>query len=1038
MSLPTTFTIYNASAGSGKTFTLVKEYLKILLQSEDLYKFQEILAVTFTNKAANEMKERVLNNLTLFSEGNKNDLFLLIQNELQIDSKLIQDKSKKILEAILQNYTAFSITTIDSFTHKIIKSFAFDLGISQSFEVEMDTDQLLKQAIDILISKIGLHQEITQTLLAYAKDKSNDDSSWEIDKDLFEFSKLLFKEDDYKNLKKIEHKTLLDFQSLQKKIKIQNREIEKNFTKIGEKGIDTIRSLGLDFSDFYGGYFPKLLVKFKEFETTSKKELSFSNTLIQIFNQEKPAYAQKVVKEKKEIIDNNFTLFKELFTSAKNQYSNFLMNMLVLKSIIPLAVLKFVNQELQQIKEESNIQLNAEFNYLISKSIQNQPAPYIYERIGNKFRHYFIDEMQDTSQLQWQNLIPLLHNTLSQENSSLLLVGDGKQSIYRWRGGKAEQFIDFGNPDDKKNPFTIPKKVEELKINYRSFTEIIEFNNQFFAFASQYLNKPTYRELFEKRSYQESKTDKTGGFVSINFLEHDKEVEKIEITYAKKVLEIIQNLKSDFSLSEICIITRKKVRGVVIANYLLENEIPITSSESLLLQNSAKVNFLIDLLSYSLNKTEEIKFQLLYFLHDYLQVKESQHNFFYNSLKLDDFFAFLASFQLEFNESYFAELPLYEKMEYAIQSFGFMKTSDAYVQFFLDEILQFQQKEFGVQNVLEFWEIKKDKLSIVSPQEENAVQIMTIHKSKGLEFPVVIFPENVDVYYQKNPKVWLQNSLEEFEDFLIPYNSSLESIPQTQSIYNNRKEELELDSLNLLYVTLTRAKEQLYIVSETTKFNSPVTKHFSQYFKEFLESKNLYKEGTLDYQFGKNNRHSKREENEEFNHFYQENFHSISKEKHQINLLASSSKLWGTEQKDAILYGNFIHEILSKIKSIEELEEVLNNQMQKGIITFVENKELKTKLSEVLNHPKLIQYYGKGVKILNERMITDFDGQLFIPDRLVFQNNIVIILDYKTGEKSESHIQQLLKYERVLKSMGYKNIKKVLVYLKDRITVEEF
>ncbi len=1036
MSAPSTFTIYNASAGSGKTFTLVKEYLKILLQTTDVFKFQEILAITFTNKAAYEMKERVLKNLELFGKKETNDLFCLIQKELELDSEILQNRSQRVLEAILQNYSAFSITTIDSFTHKIIKSFAYDLGLSQNFEVEMDADDLLKESIDVLISKIGVDKEITRTLVQYAKDKSENDQSWDITLDLFEFSRLLLNEDDVRNLKKIENKNLSDYESLNKKLRLQNKEIEKELKELGEKGLIKIEELGLEYNDFSSSYFPKLLNKMIGFETFVKKELSFNNTLVQIFNGEKAAYPKRVSDFNKNIIDSHFSFFEEIFTKSKKLYDTYRFNRLVLKSIIPLATLQYIHKELSNIKEENNIQLNSEFNHLISQNIQNQPAPYIYERVGNKFRHYFIDEMQDTSQMQWQNLIPLLLNTLSQEDASLMLVGDGKQSIYRWRGGKAEQFIDLGEESQHKNPFSVPKNVEKLEQNFRSYSEIIDFNNDFFSFVSAYASNSSYKDLFLNTSYQKKDTSKNGGYVTINFLDKDHEQEDVEFRYAKKVHETIIKLNSEFNLNEICVIVRKRKDGVLIADYLTENNIPIISSETLLLKNNFKVNFLINLLEYSINETDDIKFKLLDFLYDFLKINTSKHDFFtisFNSKTIWD------NSSIDFDENYFSELPLYEKMEYAIEVFKLLDKSDAYVQFFLDQIIKFQQKEFSIQEVLEFWELKKDKLSIVSPEGANAVQIMTIHKSKGLEFPVVIYSGDVNVYEQINPKIWYQKSFKEFDDFLIPYAKELSTLNEsTQKIYQQRRNELELDSLNLLYVTLTRAKEMLFVITDNSKAENTEATFFSQYFKQYLIEKGKYHKDNDFYEFGNQKRVSQKSKDDKHNHKHQEEYISVARKDHKIELLPSSSKLWETKKGEAIDYGNLFHTILSKIKTAKDIEHVLRKEYENGNLLKSVFKELKLQIEEIVNHPKLRSYYYGEVKILNERVLTGIDGQLLIPDRLIFHKKEVVILDYKTGVQSESHKQQLLKYERLMKNMGYLKIRKILVYLSKPILIEEF
>ena len=251
-----TFQIYNASAGSGKTFTLVKEYLKILLVSDDIFVFQKILAITFTNKAAAEMKQRVLKGLHEFSEGKKSPIFLIIQEETGIETSEIKKKSKKILQLILQNYAAFHITTIDSFTHKIIKSFAFDLGLSQNFEVEMNATDLLDKAVEVLISRIGVDEKLTQVLIEYSVDKSDDDKSWDISRDLAEFSKILLNEEDTAHFRTLSDKSLEDFKSLQKQLIFVQKELIAKMKFTGEEALQIINNKNLNSNDFYRSMLP--------------------------------------------------------------------------------------------------------------------------------------------------------------------------------------------------------------------------------------------------------------------------------------------------------------------------------------------------------------------------------------------------------------------------------------------------------------------------------------------------------------------------------------------------------------------------------------------------------------------------------------------------------------------------------------------------------------------------------------------------------------------------------------------------------------
>ena len=555
------FQVYNASAGSGKTFTLVKEYLKVLLTSEDIFKFQKVLAITFTNKAAGEMKERVLSNLEDFADGKENDLFKIIINEIAVDKSTIQVRSKKILEVVLQNYSAFSITTIDSFTHKIIKSFAYDLGLPLNFEVEMDAVSLLNEAVDILISKIGTDKKLTKLLIDYSLDKTDDDKSWDISKDLNEFAKVLLNEDDIKHFRALSDKKLEDFTGLKSKLFTHQKELKEVIKKVGENCLELIENNNLVHKDFMRATIPKF------FNDLSVKSVNIdflkrSETIEKAIDNHQ-YYAKSTSDSIASIIENIVPEIIGFYQQAKEFYSQFLMNKLALKNIIPLAVLNNINQELDVIKEENNIRLNSEFNQLISDNIKEQPAPFIYERIGQRFQHYFIDEMQDTSELQWQNLIPLIDNALAQENSNLLLVGDGKQAIYRWRGGKAEQFIDLGS--NAKNPFHINKEIRSLETNFRSYSEVINFNNLFFQHTANFLQNESYKNLFIEGNKQ-IENAKKGGFVSLSFLEDEKEKEAKKERYPKKVLKKINELTSDFSLNEICILTRTKKDGVAIAN----------------------------------------------------------------------------------------------------------------------------------------------------------------------------------------------------------------------------------------------------------------------------------------------------------------------------------------------------------------------------------------------------------------------------------------------------------------------------------------
>lgn len=1054
MQKSTSFQVYSASAGSGKTFTLVKEYLKILLTSSNTYKFQQILAVTFTNKAAGEMKARVIESLHSFSKEEKNDMLQVICEETNLAETIIFNRSQAILNAILQNYSAFGIMTIDSFTHKLIRTFAYDLHLPLNFEVEMDAESLLNEAVDVVISKIGSDKKLTDLLVSYSLQKLEDDKAWDISLELKSFAKIILNETDAVNLKSLHKISIEEFTALKEKLQKENKRLEVAFLNLGNKALKMIDENGLEHNEFSYADLPNHFKKLNKLKYLKADELKFEGRLNTTIEENKNLFTAKCNTNSKQIIDRIALDLKELYFESKKLYeenfSRYVLNNLIVEGLIPLAVLNYINNALQEIKAENNILLNAEFNQLIGDTIKNEPAPFIYERLGEKYRYYFIDEMQDTSQLQWRNLIPLIDHAISSENElgeqgKLLLVGDAKQSIYRWRGGKSEQFIELSSEEKNKNtnPFYVEKVLQNLETNFRSYSEIIDFNNAFFKNSAQFLTNSSYRNLFFEGNSQKI-NKKTGGYVQVSFVEKKEEDEDKTLVYPKKVAEIIQNLDPSFKKNDVCVLVRKKDHGIAIAKYLSENGIEIISSETLLLKNNEKVNFIINLLYVIENPSnKDYKIKLLYFLYEYFQLEEEKHHFLNRFINLStvEFFASLKKYELYFNVAEFHQIPFYESVEYIIRSFKLAPDSDSNIQFFLDVIFEFQQKKKGSTGAfLEFWELKKEKFSIVAPEAENAVRIMTIHKAKGLEFPVVIFPYDIEVYRQINPKVWYSDDqLGDIKQVFLNYGDKLNYIgEQGKALFDQRREELELDNFNLLYVTLTRAVEQLYVVTEdkTGGKDSDSVKNTSDLFVQFLKKNELWNSEKKEYSFG-NPMRMPFSKTAESNTTIQQNFIGNSWKNHQISIVANSSLLWDSDQGKARLYGNLLHEMLSKIKTKNDIPEVVNQYLFKGEITIEEQTELTNILLKILNHNQLSVYFDQNNKVFTEREILTIDKQILIPDRLIFNENNVTIIDYKTGKYDENHRHQINTYATALENLNFSVEKKLLVYITDEILIEE-
>ncbi|WP_299314296.1 UvrD-helicase domain-containing protein [uncultured Aquimarina sp.] len=1042
------FTIYNAAAGAGKTYTLVKAYLVALLTGEYKDAYKNILAITFTNKAVAEMKTRVIENLVGIRSAEISSKYELLLNDIiqetGLEKEVVKQKADRILKSILHNYAAFDIVTIDTFTHRVIRTFARDLGIPMNFEIEMDTESLIEESVDAVIAKVGEDAVLTETIIDFALSKLEDDKSWDITIELNKVARLLFSENDRAHLNSLSNKTAKDFDELKKqlisKIKNQKEKIVKTSADI----LSLITSNSLDYKDFFKSYIPLHFVKL------SKKDfkINFSSAWRQNI-ETTDFYTKSLNPDKKELINSIRPPIEQAFLETKQQILDIKLYENITKNLTPLSVLNVINKELQKIKKERSILLISEFNKIISEAIQDQPAPFIYERLGERYRDYFIDEFQDTSELQWNNIVPLIDNAISSETLSgkrgqLTIVGDAKQAIYRWRGGKAEQFI---NLSLNQNPFSVEEKqVLNLPKNYRSHQEVIKFNNDLFTLLSNDFSDDLHKKLYLLGNNQEY-NDKKGGYVQLSFIEA-KNVEEENEIYPERVYESVLELKKKgYLLNEICILTRKQKEGAVIADFLTEKGMSIISSETLLLKNDPRVRFIVDMLTWFVYPDELLsKTNVLHFITEEFSISE-KHTFL-KKLVFADKKAFCDEVKLLGVEFSFTQLdikPLYEGVEYIINSFNLTSVSPAYVQFLLDVIFGYTQKHAeGIIGFLSYWDHKKDKLSIIAPEGEEAIQIMTIHKAKGLEFPCVIYPyANIDIYREIEPKTWLPVAKKDFNGFrevFVNYNKELSDYGvQAEKIVQERQSQLELDAFNLLYVALTRAEEQLYIISkaEINSKGEGNSNKFSGKFINYLKHIGAWHNEQLSYDFGDPEKPFKetvsiksKTKNITLTKF--EN----SRKKRKVHIVTNSGKLWDTSQAAAIEKGNLIHELMSSIYSHKDLDKVVESAFETGMISFLDRETLHNELKMVLDHPELSKYFLEDKQVLNEREIIS-NGRIYRPDRVIIDaQGEAAIIDYKTGEHSALHGNQLKEYGLLLQRIGYKLNNQILVYFNDGITLK--
>lgn len=1043
------FSIYDASAGSGKTYSLVKEYLKIILSSNKNDAYRTILAITFTNKAVHEMKSRVVDSLSEFAKENPNDKGRQLMQDIHIETGLslinIQTKAKSIIKNLIHNYAAFDISTIDKFTHKVIRAFAHDLNLPITFEVSLDTENLLTEAVDAIIAQAGEDETLTTLLVDFTMEKTDDDKSWDVSREIMQTGRLILNENNREEITHFHNKTISEFLTIKDRLTELCIQIESENVDLASEALTLIEQNGIDIKSFSGGYFPKHLISIQEkkFNPNNKTYHEFDDIKINKTARD-TAIIESIIPNLLEIVSIIYKKFEK-----KDFYEAFL------KNITPLSLLNTLSNELAKIQKEQNILSIAEFNKLINEQIQNQPAPFIYERLGEKYRHFFIDEFQDTSEMQWQNLIPLIDNATSSmvdnEKGTLMIVGDPKQSIYRWRGGKAEQFIELSKT---KNPFNNPdKKQFTLDTNYRSYSQIINFNNDFFEFLSDEFENEDYKDLYKNHSRQKTNS-KTGGYVNILFVpqvvkaepevvDGEEGLDKMDFYLLATLNTILKVKNNGFKNKDIVILTRKKTQGTAIANYLTEQGIPILSSESLLINSSTEVQFIIHFLYYLKNNNDlQSKANFLYYLAKKQEGKIAIHDFIAQGMELKtepEFQKWLSNSKIDLNFQNIRKKSLYEATEIIISKAIALKKRNAYVQYFLDIILERDvRNQAGIADFLNYWDKNGDKLSIPSPEGNDAVRIMTIHKSKGLEFPVVIFPF-AEEDFSKGPreKIWL-NADEKtmgLPKVLVDKNSRVVGYGEEASTtYLQKKQEDLLDTINVLYVALTRAEEQLHIISSMNiGKKGDLPNNMSTFFIKFLEDKG-FDESKMDYEFGTPKKLSAVNNKEQATQKIPQVVATLNPK--NIKIAQRESVMWNTKQQEAIEYGNSIHEILSFIKTKKDIDLAITTAIENGLIVANQKEVVYNAIFEIVTHKELLGFFSEENKVLNEKTIIQKEGNLVKPDRMVInQANEIYLLDYKTGLHQAKYQLQLDTYQNAIEKMGFKVVKKALIYIGETINV---
>jgi len=1055
------FVVYKSSAGSGKTFRLSVEYIRLVLQNPINYR--KILGSTFTNKAAHEMKSKIisyLNDLANINPENPEEIrssfYHTVKNETGLPDFTIREHASKALTFILHDYSDFSIMTLDKFTTRLARSYQHDLLIEHDFEIELDVDGTIKKATDDLFAIAGLNHQVTEILTSYIWESISNNQDWKPEKMIQDFSRQIQKESAIPQLNHLKTVSGDDFRELIDRTASFVNIYRNNLRKTGKDGLEIFRKYQID----PGIFLNKESGLFGQFIKLEKGMDEVNKNVVKSFQKDK-WFGDQVKPEERTQAEPHLIVLKELVTSYYDRrkyqtipgiedYQLYISLSAIQKNIYAMALFHEINRVVEEYKDVNRIVFLSELNHRISEIVSFEQAPYIYERIGNQYQHILLDEFQDNSLLQWRNFIPLFENALSM-NNLCLIVGDGKQSIYRWRNGLTEQFARLPEihspPDDselwlsRQKLFRDHYKQSDLQQNFRSDKAIVEFNNELFG----YLNTKHQAATGEIYNNHKQKVTRIGnGLVSIEFL--DGSADTYTESTLGRILEIITGInKRKFTFRDIAILCRRNAVACEVSRFLTSHRIPVVSSESITLNSSDRVNTIISFLRLInshdfrfypveitglLMKTGIISHELFDTFFRNLSLQKSLTADYYetnflNLLQKNDI-------NIDINRLYY--MTLYEKTEYLIKALGFHHKPDPFLIFFLQVLKEFTEKSGNLtEDFLHWWDEKGRNKSIIIPAEYNAVKVMTIHKAKGLQFPVVIYPFANDKTDLSKSSLWVQADLKmsRIRSFLIKAGKDINhSIFSEQ--YQQEKNNSLLDLINLLYVALTRAASKMYVLCSQSKSTDPES--ISGLLRGFLDETG--KQPGIDdrYTFGEeeladeNHEMPVKKESDTGDDLV---FQSFSGDWHERVLISHKNADYFNPASGLrkAKKGKIIHEILSGWIPGWEIDDLIRQTKVNPDISTQELTFIKNMLTDIITHPELKAYYTADYEVLNETEIMLPGGKIYRPDRVMIQSDEVHLLDYKTGEKSDHHSSQLLTYARVIAEMGFRINKLLLVYL---------
>lgn len=1106
-------TVYRASAGSGKTFTLAVEYISLLVKDPENY--QHILAVTFTNKATQEMKMRILSQLYGIANSlqSSQQYFNKVKEKTNMPDAVIRNNARAALTLLIHRYNNFRILTIDAFFQQVLRNLAHELGQTANLRVDLNNEEITEKAVDQMIESLEKGQPVLQWISTYINNSIEDDNGWNIIGKIKTFGTNIFK-DFYKaheaNLKE-QLSNADDFKVYETTLRKRRNDIRKTFNSKARSILNEIKNANLDIPSNYRSGLYKYLTDSAIAPLTNKPlkaGVLKANESPQNWTSSKCAKAdkQQIQTLAAEVLSAQLS---ELIAYNNDNWNEFQSIQLTLSHLSELRLLHAIADAVDNLTKDTNRFMLSNTQALLKELIADSDTPFIFERIGARLKHVMIDEFQDTSTIQWQNFQVLLANCMAQELSQNLIVGDIKQSVYRWRQG------DWGILNNIEKSFAHQKiRLETLDYNYRSEKRIIDFNNAFWEQCVANTAKEVAQDDAEKaeivqKAYEDvaQKTHKTteNGFVKISLYPSKSMKEAVLEELIETIKELFNNGYGGKNQSKIAILVRSKSNIQDIVNALLQsfgNEINIVSDEAFRLDASLSVNIIVSAMHLLTHPDDVLTRGKLVKLYNQevlkkpltdtdllVSINESNNIDTKNidkkerrKLATEQQMAKLNS-QLppEYvaNRELLLGLPIVDLVDKLFMLFGLdqLEGQSSYICTLYDTLNDFLKDHTAdIDDFINEWENSLSSKTIQSDEIEG-IRIMTIHKSKGLEFDNVIIPF-CNWEMEKKGTLWCEtkNKPAPYNKLpLLPIDFSRDKLIGTVFEDDYKEEHFQniVDNLNLLYVAFTRASKNLFVfglrqgkttLDNIAKGTPPGNRSYaielalrqvseqlqgsSLSFPDDIGSEIHFEYGTLV------------PETHEKGHAVADNPFLIKPDKHIVSIATypqaatfkqSNKSIEFVKGEDVdpsdrtryIKIGNVLHQLFSTIYTTADIPARLNELEQQGIIynDEITSAQLRTRIEDAITNPQVQEWFSKRWQLYNECTILEYNKDTneveeHRPDRVMTDGKEFVVVDFKFGKEREEYKKQVQQYMEILIRMGHKKVSGYLWYVVKNNVVE--